>query len=245
MERLQERIAIVTGGASGIGLAVVKKLMKEGVRVICCDINEEALQQLQFDQCLSKEIISFKLDISDAEQIKLVVDEVIERFGRIDILVNNAGITNDASFNKMTEEQFIKVIDVNLNGTYMVSKSVVPHMIEQKYGKIVNLSSVSAFNGNFGQANYAASKAAIVGMTRVLGKELGRYGINVNAVSPGSILTSMYDAVSDDFRQKKLSAIPLRRFGEAEEVANLIAFLVSDEANYITAQNIVIDGGFN
>ena len=145
----------------------------------------------------------------------------------------------------MSEEQFDRVINVNLKGTYLMTKAVVNLMIEQKYGKIVHLSSVSAFNGNFGQTNYAATKAAIMGMTRVMGKELGKYGITVNAVAPGSIMTDMYSAVPEEVKQKKLAAIPLRRYGDPVEAANLIAFLASDESSYITAQTIVIDGGFN
>ena len=145
----------------------------------------------------------------------------------------------------MTEEQFDGVVNVDLKGTYLFSKAVIPAMMEQKYGKIIHLSSVSAFNGNFGQTNYAATKAAITGMTRVMGKELGKYGINVNAIAPGSIMTDMYIAVPEEAKQKKLAAIPLRRYGTPEEAGNLLAFLASDESSYITAQTIVIDGGFN
>lgn len=172
-------------------------------------------------------------------------EKVLSEFGRIDILVNNASITADAQFYKMTDEQFEQVLDVNLKGTYYMTKQVVPPMMEQRYGKIIHLSSVSAFNGNFGQSNYAATKAAIMGMTRVMAKELGKYGITVNAVAPGSILTEMYNAVPEEAKQRKMAGIPLRRYGEPEEVAALLAFLASDEASYITAQTIVIDGGFN
>ena len=174
-----------------------------------------------------------------------MVEDLLREFGRIDILVNNAGITMDAQFYKMSDEQFDQVVNVNLKGTYLFSKAVVGNMIEQKYGKIIHLSSVSAFNGNFGQTNYAATKAAIMGMTRVMAKELGKYGITVNAIAPGSIMTEMYSAVPEEAKQKKLASIPLRRYGEPEEVGKLIAFLASDDAAYITAQTIVIDGGFN
>ena len=143
------------------------------------------------------------------------------------------------------DEQFDRVLNVNLKGNYFMTKAVLPAMMEQQYGKIVHLASVSAFNGNFGQSNYAASKAAIMGMTRVQAKELGKYGINVNAIAPGSILTDMYNAVPEDAKQQKLKRIPLHRYGEPAEVAKLALFLASDDSSYITAQTIVIDGGFN
>ena len=139
----------------------------------------------------------------------------------------------------------VKVLDVNLQGTYYMSKAVVNHMVEQKYGRIIHATSVSAYNGNFGQANYAASKAAIIGLTRVMGKELGKFNITVNAVAPGSILTDMYSAVPEEQKQKKLAGIPMRRYGDPEEAAELFAFLASDKAGYITTQTITIDGGFN
>lgn len=174
-----------------------------------------------------------------------MVEKVIAEFGKVDILVNNAGITQDAQFYKMSEEQFDRVIEVNLKGNFHMTKAVLPAMMEQKYGKIVHLASVSAFNGNFGQSNYAASKAAIMGMTRVQSKELGKHGISVNAIAPGSIMTDMYNAVPEEVKRKKLAQIPLRRYGEAQEVAKLALFLSSDDSSYITGQTIVIDGGYN
>ena len=174
-----------------------------------------------------------------------MVDALVKEFGRIDVLINNAGITSDAQFYKMTFEQFDRVVKVNLYGTYCMTHAVVPVMMNQNYGKIVNLSSVSAYNGNFGQSNYAATKAAIIGMTRVLGKELGKYGITVNAIAPGSILTDMYKAVPEEVKQQKLKKIPLRRYGDPREAAQLLTFLASDESSYITSQIITIDGGFN
>ncbi|MBR1566298.1 MAG: SDR family oxidoreductase, partial [Oscillospiraceae bacterium] len=163
----------------------------------------------------------------------------------VDILINNAGMNADAQFYKMRDDQFESVIDTNLKGMYYFSKAVVPGMMENRYGKIVSVSSVSAFNGNFGQSNYAASKGAILSMTRVMGKELGKYGIHVNAVAPGSIMTEMYNAVPEEIKQKKLSGIPLRRYGDPDEAASAICFLASDEASYITSQLLVVDGGFN
>ena len=208
-------------------------------------VNGEKIDKAVAELSAVGTVKGYVADISKKDQVENMVQAILAAFGRIDILVNNAGITSDAQFYKMSEEQFDRVINVNLKGTYLMTKAVVNSMIEQKYGKIVHLSSVSAFNGNFGQTNYAATKAAIMGMTRVMGKELGKYGITVNAVAPGSIMTDMYSAVPEEVKQKKLAAIPLRRYGDPEEAANLIAFLASDESSYITAQTIVIDGGFN
>ncbi len=243
--KLKGKIAIITGGAAGIGFATAKTFLQEGASVAICDVNSERIATAVSDLSTLGTVKGYTTDISKKDQVEGMIKEVLAAFGRIDILVNNAGITQDAQFYKMTEEQFDRVINVNLKGTYLMSKAVVNSMIEQKYGKIVHLSSVSAFNGNFGQTNYAATKAAIMGMTRVMGKELGKYGINVNAVAPGSIMTDMYNAVPEEAKQKKLATIPLRRYGTPEEAANLIAFLASDESSYITAQTIVIDGGFN
>ncbi len=243
--KLKGKIAIITGGAAGIGFATARVFLQEGASVAICDINAERTNNAVEELSQLGIIRGFSVDISKKEQIQTMVDAVIAEFGGIDILVNNAGITQDAQFFKMTEEQFDNVININLKGTYLFSKSVIPFMMEKKYGKIIHLSSVSAFNGNFGQTNYAATKAAIMGMTRVMGKELGKYGINVNAIAPGSIMTDMYSAVPEEAKQKKLAAIPLRRYGTPEEAGQLIAFLASDESSYITAQTIVIDGGYN
>jgi len=243
--KLKGKIAIVTGGAAGIGFATAKVFLQEGATAAICDINTERTDKAVAELSALGTIRGFSVDISKKAQIQVMVDSVLGEFGRIDILINNAGITQDAQFYKMTEEQFDGVVNVNLKGTYLFSKAVIPAMMEQKYGKIIHLSSVSAFNGNFGQTNYAASKAAIMGMTRVMGKELGKYGINVNAIAPGSIMTDMYSAVPEEAKQKKLAAIPLRRYGTPEEAGKLLAFLASDESSYITAQTIVIDGGFN
>lgn len=243
--KLKDKVAIITGSASGIGYATAKLFLQEGALVNVCDIREDAVAKAVESLSPFGTVRGYTVDISQKEQVEEATAKVIEEFGRVDILVNNAGITKDAQFYKMTDQQFEAVINVNLKGTYYFSKAVIPSMMEHKYGKIVHLSSVSAYNGNFGQSNYAASKAAIMGMTRVMGKELGKYGINVNAVAPGSILTDMYAAVPEEVKQKKLAAIPLRRYGDPQEAAQLIAFLASEEASYITAQTITVDGGYN
>lgn len=243
--KLKDKVAIVTGGAAGIGFATARLFLEEGARVAICDINKERTDAAVEELSALGSIRGFTVDISKKEECLSMVEAVKETFGRVDILINNAGITADAQFYKMEDEQFERVLNVNLRGTYYMSKAVVPGMMEQKYGRIVHASSVSAYNGNFGQSNYAATKAAIMGMTRVMAKELGKYGITVNAVAPGSILTDMYKAVPEEVKQKKLAAIPLRRYGDPREAAQLYAFLASDEASYVTAQTITIDGGFN
>lgn len=243
--KLNGKVAIITGAATGIGKAIAERFLREGASVVICDVNEEKLQQTVKELRLFGEIRGCTTNIALKNEDKELAKLVFEEFGHIDILVNNAGITRDAQFYKMTDEQFNQVIDINLKGNYYLTKEVLPYMMENNYGKIIHIASVSAFNGNFGQSNYAASKAAIMGMTRVQGKELGKYHINVNAIAPGSIMTDMYAAVPEDIKEAKLKKIPVRRYGTPNDVASLASFLASDEAAYITAQTIVIDGGFN
>lgn len=245
MGKFDGRVAIVTGGSAGIGYATAKEILQEGGIACICARNADKV--LTAVESLSEygTVRGFSVDIASKEQITDMVQKIVDEFGKVDILVNNAGITSDAQFYKMTDNQFERVIDTNLKGMYFFSKAVLPSMMEQKYGKIVSVASVSAYNGNFGQANYAASKAGVMGMTRVMGKELGKYGINVNAIAPGSIMTDMYSAVPEEFKQKKLAGIPLRRYGKPSEAASVICFLASDEASYITTQTITVDGGFN
>ncbi len=243
--KLENKVAIVTGGSAGIGKAIAERFLKEGAVVGICGTNPEKLNRTVEELKQYGTVRGFNVNISDKEADEAMANAMIEEFGHVDILINNAGITKDAQFYKMTDEQFETVVDVNLKGNYYMTKAVVGQMIEQKYGKIVHVTSVSAFNGNFGQSNYAATKAAIMGMTRVQGKELGKYNITVNAIAPGSIMTDMYAAVPDDVREAKLKKIPLKRYGDPSEVANLALFLASDESSYITTQTIVIDGGFN
>lgn len=243
--KLENKVAIITGGSAGIGKAIAKRFLQEGAKVIICDIVDEKLNKVEEELSPVGILRTYHTNIADKEQVSDMIERVLEEFGKIDILINNAGITKDAQFYKMTEEQFDQVIQVNLKGNFNMTKAVLPNMMENKYGKIVHLASVSAFNGNFGQSNYAASKAAIMGMTRVQGKELGKYGISVNAIAPGSIMTDMYNAVPEEVKQAKLAKIPLRRYGDPTEVASLALFLASDESSYITSQTIVIDGGFN
>ena len=240
--RLKDKVAIITGAAAGIGFATAEKFLAEGAKVAICDVSEEALSKAA--EKLG-DIMTFKVDITDVDSVEDMVCKVKEAYGRVDILINNAGIIKDAQFYKMDASAFHKVIDVNLFGTYNCCKAVIPIMMEQKYGRIVSAASVSAFNGAFGQSNYAASKAAIMGMTRSMGRELGKYGITVNAVAPGSVMTAMFSTIPEELKEKKLKEIPVRRFGVPEDIANMFAFLASDEASYVNGTTIVVDGGKN
>ena len=243
--KLKGKVAVVTGGSAGIGKAIAKRFLEEGAVVAICGRSKAKLDSAKEELEKLGVLRVFCTDISNKDEIESMIETIKDEFGKVDILINNAGIVNDAQFYKMTDEQFEQVIYTNLFGNYHMTKAVVNGMIDNKYGKIVHVVSVSAFNGNFGQSNYAASKAAIMGMTRVQGKELGKYGINVNAIAPGSIMTEMYNAVPEEVKEAKLKKIPLRRYGDPEEVANLALFLASDDSSYITSQTIVIDGGFN
>lgn len=244
-KKLEGKVAVISGAAAGIGYATAMVFLEEGASVAICDVNADMIKEAAAALTEYGEVKEYVIDIADKKAVTAMMQDVVTRFGHLDILVNNAGITKDAQFYKMTDEQFDAVVNVNLRGTYFMSKAAVPYMMEQRSGKIISCSSVSAINGNFGQSNYAATKAAIIGMTRVMGKELGKYGINVNAILPGSIMTDMYKAVPEEVKQKKLASIPLRRYGDPEDVANVIAFLASPEAAYVTAQTLVVDGGFN
>ncbi len=227
----------------GLGYAEAKKFLQLGAKVAICDIGREILDKAVADLSEYGGITGYVCDVSNKDQVEAMVKAVAEKFGRIDILVNNAGIIRDAQFYKMTDDQWHQVINVNLNGSYYCAKAVVPYMIDQKYGKILNTSSISAWNGNFGQSNYAASKNAIIGMTRVMGKELGKYNINVNAILPGSIDTPMAKEMDPKFQEMRIRQTALRRLGDPEDLANAAAFLCSDWGRHITSQTLVVDAG--
>mgnify|MGYP002868597461 CR=1 FL=1 len=244
MGRLEGRTAIVTGAAGGIGLATAEKFLEEGAAVMICDVEEDRLKAAAEALSAKGKVLWQKADISDPEEAAALVRRTAEELGGPDILINNAGITRDAQLYKMELEQFEKVIRVNLIGTVVMCKAVIPHMMEHQYGRIVNCSSVSALAGNFGQTNYASSKGAIWSLTRSMGHELGKYGITVNAVIPGAIETPMTQAIPDDIRAKKAATFPMRRWGSAREVANVYCFLASEEASYVNATSLVVDGGY-
>ncbi len=243
---LKDRVAIVTGGASGIGFGTAKRFLQEGAKVAICDVRQEAIDQAVEQLKEFGPVKGYVTDISDRAQCDELAKAVAGEFGgRIDILINNAGITKDAQFYKMKDEDFYKVVEVNLFGTYNMSKAVVPYMMEQRYGKIVSASSIACIKGNFGQSNYAASKAAIMSFTRSLGRELGKYGINVNAIAPGFIRTAMTDKIPPDIMKQKIDSIPMRRTGEVEDVAAAYLFLASDDASFVNATTLIVDGGMS
>ncbi len=248
--RLKNKVAVVTGGAAGIGKATVQKFVEEGATVAFCDVNESLGNA--FAQELGTPHSYQRVDVADRSMVQRWIDSVAAQHGRIDILINNAGITRDAVFVKvkdgavvkqMSEEQFDLVIAVNLKGVFNCTQAVAPYMIKQGGGSIVNASSVGGLDGNFGQTNYAATKAGIVGMTKVWARELGGSNIRVNAIAPGMILTDMLLGMPAEALESLKQKPPLKRIGTAEEVANLYLFLASDEASYISGETIRIDGG--
>ncbi len=243
--KLEDKVAIVTGGAQGIGRAICQRLAKDGVRVVVFDIMEKLsnkITELEKD----KDIFGIKVDVSSLDEVKQAVQEVIDKFGHIDILVNNAGITCDRLILRMKEEDWDVVIKVNLKGAFNCIKIVSPFMMRRKWGRIINISSVIGLRGNEGQANYAASKAGLIGLTKSAARELSRRGITVNAVAPGFIQTKMTENLIKEGKADSLiSQIPLGRIGRPEEVASLVAYLASEEASYITGEVIRIDGGLS
>lgn len=244
MKRLENKIAIITGGAQGIGKAAVKKFAEEGAVVIIWDVNEEkATSTINEFKNISTSIEFQKVDVTKLESVSEAAKQIIEKHNKIDILINNAGITRDASFLKMTAEQWQQVIDVNLTGVFNCTKAVAPYMVEKLYGKIVNTSSVVGLYGNFGQTNYVATKSGIIGMTKVWARELGRKGINVNAVAPGFIATEMVSTVPEKVLDMLKERTPLGKLGEPEDIANAYLFLASDEAKYINGAVLSVDGG--
>ncbi|MGM9949808.1 MAG: 3-oxoacyl-ACP reductase FabG [Lysinibacillus sp.] len=242
--RLKDKVAVITGGAGGIGLAAVQKFVEEGAYVVIADYNEAAGRQAQ-ENFASKErpVLFIQTDTADRSSVESLVHTAIEKYGRIDILVNNAGTTKDAMLVKMTEQQFDDVININLKGVFNCTQCVIPYMISQGSGKIINTSSVSGVYGNVGQTNYAASKAALIGMTKTWAKELGRKGIHVNAVAPGFTLTPMVQKMPEEVLEKMEAAVSLRRLGKPEDIANAYLFLASNESDYITGHVLHVDGG--
>lgn len=244
MKKLDNKVAVITGGAQGIGKAAVKKFAEEGASVVIWDVNEEKANSTITElNGISDKIEFQKVNVTSLESVTEAAKQLISKFKKIDILINNAGITRDASFLKMTEDQWKQVIDVNLTGVFNCTKAVTPYMVENKYGKIVNTSSVVGLYGNFGQTNYVATKSGIIGMTKVWARELGRKGINVNAVAPGFIATEMVDTVPEKVIEMLKEKTPLGKLGDPEDIANAYLFLVSDEAKYITGTVLSVDGG--
>ncbi len=242
--KLKGKVAVITGAAQGIGYATARKFLDEGASVALVDLSDEALQSARSQLKVNGEIIeSFAVDVTRRDQLDRMVDRLRGRFGRIDILVNNAGITQDARIQNMTEEQFDRVIDVNLKGTYNSCKAVLAPMLEQGSGVILNASSVVGIYGNFGQTNYAASKFGVIGFVKTWARELGPKGIRCNAVCPGFIATHILETIPERVLNQLKDRVPLKRLGRPEEVANVYAFLASDEASYINGAVIEVAGG--
>ncbi|MDU4939113.1 MAG: 3-oxoacyl-[acyl-carrier-protein] reductase [Clostridium sp.] len=242
---LKGKCAVVTGAAKGIGKAIALKLASLGVNIVLNyrSSEDKAIETEKEILSLGVEVLRVKGDISKPSDVGNLIDSAKKKFGKIDIMVNNAGITKDTLLLRMKEEDFDSVINVNLKGVFNCLKAITPVMVKQKEGKIINLSSVVGLVGNAGQVNYAASKAGVIGMTKSLAKEIGSRGITVNAVAPGFIETDMTDVLGDKFKEEAKKNIPLKRLGKAEDVAEVVAFLASDSANYITGQVIHVDGG--
>ena len=241
---IEDKVAIVTGAAQGIGRAIALCLAGEGADVIIPDVNGGKAQEVANEvESLGRRSLSVTVDVTDDEGIGRAVTKSLDKFGRIDILVNNAGITRDALLVRMKRSQWEDVINVNLTGVFNWIKACAKPMMKQKSGRIVNISSIIALVGNAGQANYAASKGGILGLTKSAAKELAPRHINVNAVAPGFIATQMTEGLGEDVKKKMLSGIPLGRWGEPGEVARVVLFLVSEASSYITGQVINVDGG--
>ena len=247
MKRFENKIVLVTGAGRGIGASIAKRFASEGAEVIVNYSGNDEAAQKTVDEITATggQAQKYKCGVNDSESVKVMIDEIIKEFGRIDILVNNAGITKDGLMLRMTDEDFDRVIDVNLKGTFNCTKYVSKYMLKQKSGKIINISSVVGLSGNAGQVNYSASKAGIIGITKSAAKELSSRGITVNAVAPGYVDTDMTKVLSDNIRNEILKNIPLQRMGNVEDISNCVAFLASEDASYITGQVISVDGGMH
>lgn len=239
------KVALITGATRGIGKQIAIKLAKEGYNIAINyrKENEELENTKREIEEQNVKCLAVQGDVSNFEDTKRFVDEVINEFGAIDVLVNNAGITKDMLILRMQKEDFESVVNVNLTGTFNVTKNVVPYMMKKRSGRIINISSVVGISGNAGQTNYSASKAGIIGFTKSLAKEVASRNILVNAVAPGFIETDMTSILKDDVKAEIAKNIPLKRMGKAEDVANVVKFLASDESSYITGQVIQVDGG--
>ncbi len=240
--KLNDQVALITGAANGIGLATARRFLEEGARVALCDIDEAGLSQAASQLAPLGQLITVAADVTREDQVDTLVDTVRQKWGTVDILVNNAGITADARLIKMGADQFDRVLAVNLRGVFLCTRAIAPHMIEQKKGRIINAASVVGLYGNFGQTNYAATKAGLIAMTKTWAKELGRYNICVNAVAPGFILTDMVRAMPEAVLEKMKAKTPMQRLGTVDEVAAVYAFLASDDASYINGATISVDG---
>lgn len=247
--RLKDKVCIVTGGAAGIGQATAERFAEEGATVVICDLNEE--QGRKTAEAIGPAASFVKVNVADRDAVQAMVDGVVAQFGRVDVLVNNAGVLRDGTLVKvkdgvlvkqMSEADFDLVISVNLKGVFNCTQAVAPYMIRQKSGVILNASSIVGLDGNFGQTNYVATKSAVIGMTKVWARELGRSGIRVNAIAPGFTATEMITSMPENILDGMKARIPLGRLGEPRDIANAYLFLASDEAGYISGEVLRVDG---
>ena len=238
-------VVLVTGGSRGIGRVICESFAEAGYDVALCYAGNEAAAQETAASCQAKGVRAFavKADVSDGAQVAAMCDQVKEALGQVDVLVNNAGITRDGLLIRMSEEDYDAVLDTNLKGAFLCTKAVIKDMMKKRQGRIINITSIVGINGNAGQANYAASKAGLIGLTKSVAREYGAKGITVNAVAPGFIQTEMTDALPEETKKAYLAQIPAKRFGQAQDVANAVVFLASEAASYITGQVLSVDGG--
>lgn len=242
---LNNRVALVTGAGQGIGEGIALKLAQEGAHVVVSDVDEAgAVRVAEAVRSADRRALAVQADVSDRDQVARLVESAMAEFGTLDILVNNAGIARSATLLKLTEEAWDEVLAVNLKGVFRVTQAVAPHMVEARYGKIVNVSSIYGRTGTIGDSNYAASKAGVIGFTKSVAQELARYDINVNAVLPGMVDTPLLRGIPEKYLKPMIEEIPLRRVATPEDIANVTAFLVSDEASYITGAAIEVTGGW-
>lgn len=244
---LENQVAIITGSSQGIGAGMAKYFAKLGASVVInYPFESEKERAREIVQGIASEggkVIALKANVTNEDDVSKLVEDTVKEFGKIDILVNNAGITRDSTLKKMTVEDFKLVLDTNLVGSFITSKAVLQVMAEQGYGRIVNISSISGLQGNFGQANYASSKAGIVGLTKTMAIEYAKKGITVNAVAPGFVRTPMTDKIPEDIKRTMIAEVPVNRIGEPEDIAAAAAFLASAQAGYITGQILSVNGG--
>lgn len=241
--KFQDKVVLVTGAAQGIGRQIALDFAKEKAVVIIFDVSKENLEQAQQEINAYSQCHYYVVDVTNSGQVEGAVNKIIDKFSKIDILINNAGITKDNLILRLSENDWDKVLAVNLKGAFLCSKLCVKYMVKQRAGKIVNISSIIGIAGNPGQVNYAASKAGLIGVTKTFARELGSRNIAVNAVAPGYIKTKMTDVLSEKVKEEMLKRIPLNRLGAPEDVSSAVLFLASKEADYITGQVLVVDGG--
>lgn len=240
----ESKVAIVTGSARGIGKAIAMKFAKEGYDVVISDILQDVAEQTAKEiEAMGQKALVVVADVSKAEDAERLINETVNALGRLDVLVNNAGITRDNLAIRMKEAEWDMVLNINLKGTFLCSQAAAKFMMKKRTGRIVNIASVSGILGTAGQANYASSKAGVIALTKALARELGPRNITVNAVAPGYIITEMTEKLPDKVKEEYLSQIPLKRGGTPEDVANVVAFLASDAASYVTGTTLIVSGG--